>query len=124
MQIPLMKQGDILVAIITESLSDKDMNLLRERLLNAVGKHRSKGAILDVTSLDVLDSFAIRTLHGIVYMLKLRGSETVIVGIRPEVAFSMVQLGLTLEGVRTAIDLEDGLTTIRRMIRGSLPHVR
>ena len=68
--------------------------------------------MIDVTALDVLDSFATRTLRGIAYTARLRGAETVIVGIQPEVAFAMVQLGLTMEGVSTALDLEEGLAML------------
>src|SRR5207244_2801900 len=74
-----------------------------------VGQFRSRGVIIDVTVLDVIDSFATRMLRAIAHMLKLRGAETVIVGIQPDVAFAMVQLGLTLEGVGTSLDLEEGL---------------
>jgi len=70
----------------------------------------------------VIDSFATRTLRAIAHMLKLRGAETVIVGIQPEVAFSMVQLGLTLEGIGTALDLEEGLAYLDRVYRGNLKH--
>src|SRR5258707_9357509 len=98
MQVPILKQGDYLIASVQSALSDADMLQLRDDLSNRVGKFRSRGVIIDVTVLDVIDSFATRTLRGIAHMLKLRGAETVIVGIEPEVAFSMVQLGLTLEG--------------------------
>jgi rsbT antagonist protein RsbS len=78
-------------------------------LVERVGKFRSHAVIVDVTALDVMDSFASRTLRDLAYMIRLRGAETVIVGIQPEVAFAMVQLGLNLEGVATALDLEEGL---------------
>ena len=78
-------------------------------MTDKVGRFRSRGVILDVTVLDVMDSFAVRTLNSMAKMLTLRGAETVIVGIQPEVAFAMVQLGLTLGGVATALDLEEGL---------------
>jgi rsbT antagonist protein RsbS len=103
MQVPILKQGDYLIASIQSVLSDSDF--LGER----VGTYRSRGVIIDVTVLDVIDSFATRTLRAIALMLKLRGADTVIVGIQPDVAFAMVQLGLTLEGVGTALDLEEGL---------------
>jgi rsbT antagonist protein RsbS len=74
-----------------------------------VVRYRSRGVIVDVTAMDVMDSFASRTLREISQMIRLRGAETVIVGIQPEVAFAMVQLGLTLEGVATSLDLEEGL---------------
>ena len=82
---------------------------LRDALVEKVGTLRSKGVIVDVTELDVLDSFASRTLRDLAYMIRLRGAETVIVGVQPEVAFAMVQLGITLEDVAAALDLEEGL---------------
>ena len=109
MQVPILKQGDYLIASIQSVLSDADLVQLRDNLGARVGSYRSRGVIIDVTVLDVIDSFATRTLRGIALMLKLRGAETVIVGIQPDVAFAMVQLGLTLEGVGTALDLEEGL---------------
>jgi len=82
---------------------------LRDALVSKVGSLRSRGVIVDVTALDVLDSFASRTVRDLAYMIRLRGAETVIVGIQPEVAFAMVQLGITMEDVATALDLEEGL---------------
>ena len=109
MQVPILKQGSYLIASIQSVLSDADMLQLRDDLAAKVGHFRARGVIIDVTVLDVIDSFATRTLRNIAHMLNLRGAETVIVGIQPEVAFAMVQLGLTLEGVGTALDLEEGL---------------
>lgn len=109
MQVPILKQRDYLIASVQSVLSDADLVQLRDNLGARVGTYRSRGVIIDVTVLDVIDSFATRTLRGIAHMLKLRGAETVIVGIQPDVAFAMVQLGLTLEGVGTALDLEEGL---------------
>ncbi len=109
MQVPILKQGGYLIASIQSVLSDADLVQLRDNLGERVGTYRSRGVIIDVTVLDVIDSFATRTLRGIAHMLKLRGADTVIVGIQPDVAFAMVQLGLTLEGVGTALDLEEGL---------------
>jgi rsbT antagonist protein RsbS len=108
-EVPILKQGDYLIASIQSALSDADLVQLRDAIVNRVGKVRSRGVIVDVTVLDVMDSFATRTLRDIAHMIRLRGAETVIVGIQPEVAFAMVQLGLTLEGVATALDLEEGL---------------
>lgn len=109
MQVPILKQGGYLIASIQSVLSDSDLVQLRDNLGERVGTYRSRGVIIDVTVLDLIDSFATRTLRAIAHMLKLRGAETVIVGIQPDVAFAMVQLGLTLEGVGTALDLEEGL---------------
>jgi len=108
MPVPVLKQGDVLIASIQAALSDADLLHLRDELAERVGRHRARGVIVDVTALDVLDSFATRTLRGIAQTTKLRGAETVIVGIQPDVAFAMVQLGLTLDEINTALDLEDG----------------
>jgi rsbT antagonist protein RsbS len=109
MSVPILKQSAYLIATIQSALTDADLVQLRDALADQVGKYRSRGVIVDVTALDVLDSFASRTLRDLAYMIKLRGAETVIVGIQPEVAFAMVQLGITLEDVATALDLEEGL---------------
>jgi len=84
-----------------------------------VGTFRSRGVIVDVTALDVMDSFAVRTLGDLAHMIRLRGAETVIVGIQPEVAFAMVQLGLTLTGVSTALDLEEGLAFLDKRMKAT-----
>jgi len=114
MRVPILKQRDYLIASIQSALSDADLQHLRDDLAAGVGRHRSRGAIIDVTVLDVIDSFATRTLRAVAHMLRLRGAETVIVGIQPEVAFAMVQMGLTLEGIGTALDLEEGLAYLDR----------
>ncbi|HSD02043.1 MAG TPA: STAS domain-containing protein [Gaiellales bacterium] len=117
MPVPILKQGDCRIASIQSALTDADMLDLRDELSDRVGRFRSKGVIIDVTVLDVLDSFASRTLRTISQMVRLRGAETVIVGIQPEVAFSMVQLGLSLDGVTTVLDLEEGLVHLERSRR-------
>ena len=109
MEVPILKQGQVLIATFQAALSDADLNHLRIALIERVVRFRSRGVIVDVTAMDVMDSFASRTLREIAHIIRLRGAETVIVGIQPEVAFAMVQLGLTLEGVATALDLEEGL---------------
>jgi rsbT antagonist protein RsbS len=120
MPVPILKQGDTLIASIVSALSDQDLIEFRDDLAKRIGTVRARHVVIDVTALDVLDSFATRTLRAIVYTARLRGAETAIVGIQPEVAFAMVQLGLTLEGVLTALDLEEGLAMLehRRKLRG------
>jgi rsbT antagonist protein RsbS len=122
--VPILKQGDMLIASIQSALSDQDLVQLREDFADKIGRYRTKGVIIDVTALDVLDSFATRTLRGIAYVAKLRGATTVVVGIQPEVAFAMVQLGLALEDVATALDLEEGLDYLRKVTSRSPGHAR
>ncbi|PYT10056.1 MAG: anti-anti-sigma factor [Acidobacteria bacterium] len=117
MQVPILKQGPFLIASVQSALSDADLLQLRDTLVEQVGRYRSRGVIVDVTALDVMDSFSSRTLRDITQMIRLRGAETVVVGIQPEVAFAMVQLGLTMEGVPTALDLEEGLAYLNQEIR-------
>ena len=117
MAVPILKQSQYLIATIQSALSDAELVALRDSLTQQVGQYRSRGIIVDVTALDVLDSFASRTLRDVAYMVRLRGAETVIVGIQPEVAFAMVQLGITLEDVATALDLEEGLAYLDKKKR-------
>jgi rsbT antagonist protein RsbS len=119
MPVPILKQADTLIASIQAALSDQDLVQLRDDVAEQIGRFRSRGLVMDVTALDVLDSFASRTIRGIASTARLRGAHTVVVGIQPEVAFGMVQLGLTLDGVTTALDLEEGLEVLRRRTRGN-----
>ncbi|MEJ7816701.1 MAG: STAS domain-containing protein [Rubrobacter sp.] len=109
-----------MIASIQAALTDAELLQLQDNLVNGVGKFRSRGVIVDVTALDVMDSFATRTLRTI----KLRGAETVIVGIQPDVAFAMVQLGLTLDTVATTLDLEEGLALLNRRLGNGAEHGR
>ncbi|OWW21473.1 STAS domain-containing protein [Noviherbaspirillum denitrificans] len=117
MAVPILKQEDFLIASIQDELSDAELVQLRDQLVAKVRQFRSRAVLIDVTVLDIMDSFAARTLRSIAHMTKLLGAETVVAGIQPDVALSMVQLGLTLEGIVVALDLEDGLALLRRRER-------
>ena len=117
MRVPILKQGNYLIASIQSALSDQDLMQLRDDVAEQTGRFRSRGVIVDVTVLDVMDSFACRTLRSIAHILRLRGARTAIVGIQPEVAFAMVQLGLGLGEVQTALDLEEGLILLSQGTR-------
>jgi rsbT antagonist protein RsbS len=124
MQVPILKQGDYLIASVQSELTDTDLVQLRDQLCQQIGRIRARGVIVDVTVLDILDSFAARTLGDLAQMTRLRGATTVIVGIQPEVAFAMVRLGLALEGVLTALDLDEGLAQLDRLRRPGGGHAR
>lgn len=117
MHVPILKQGDYLIATLQAVVNDTDLLDLRDKLAEQVGRLRSHGVIVDVTALEVRDSFAARTLRTLTQMLKLRGGEMVSVGISPEVALAMAQLGLTLAGVASALDLEEGLAYLEQQTR-------
>lgn len=119
MDVPILKQGNFLIATVQSALTDSDLLQLRSALVQQVVRCRSRAVIVDVTSLDVMDSFASRTLRDIAHMIRLRGAKMVIVGIQPEVAFAMVQLGLKLENVATALDLDEGLVHLNQEFRST-----
>ena len=116
MAVPILKQGPFLIASIQAALTDTDVLRLQDDVMEQVGRFRSRGIVVDVTALDVMDSFVSRSLRGIAHMTRLRGAETVIVGIAPEIAFAMVQLGLSFEDVHTALDLEEGLAYLDSLL--------
>ena len=121
MRVPILKQGEYLIASIQDALTDADLEQLQSELLHRVGQMRACGVLLDMTVVDIIDSYATRLLRDLAQMVRLRGAVTVIVGIQPEVAFTMVRLGLSLEGVETALDLEDGLTRLAQLVRRRWP---
>lgn len=114
MDVKILRERDYLVVSIQAALTDADLLRLRDDLVEQVGRFTALGVIVDVTALDVLDSYAVRTLSSLGDVLKLHGAETVVVGIQPEVAFAMLQMGLTLSTVATARDLDEGLLHLDR----------
>lgn len=111
--IPVLRQGDVLIAAFQGEPSDVELLSFERDLVEQVGSAHARGVVLDVSALPVLDSFATRTLREIAHAVRLRGARVVVVGIQPGVAFAMVRLGLTLEDVETALDLDHGLDVLR-----------
>jgi rsbT antagonist protein RsbS len=118
MLVSILRQGDFLIASIHEALDDREIVRFQDDLVEQIGKYRAKGIVIDVAALDVLDSFGSRTLANLAHMARLRGAETVIVGVQPAVAVAMVRLGTRLDRVHTALDLEEGLEHLERLVRG------
>jgi rsbT antagonist protein RsbS len=112
--VSILRQGSYLVASVHTALDDTEMIRFRHDLVHQIGQYRSTGVIIDVAALDVLDSFGFTTLRSIAEMARLRGATTVIVGIQPDVALAMVQLGMSVGSVATALDLEEGLAYLDR----------
>jgi rsbT antagonist protein RsbS len=123
MPVPILKQGSILIASVQAALTDSDAERLRYDLMERVSRFRAQGIIVDVTAIDVMDSFAARSLRTIAHMTRLRGADTVIVGLQPEVAFAMVQLGLAFDDMNTALDLEEGLSLLNRQLAQRKPTI-
>ena len=118
MSVAILRQGDYIIASIQSDLSDREVLELRHELAEMVGRHRSRGMVIDVAALDVIDSFVARALTAIVLTAKLRGADTVIVGIQPDVAIAMVQFRLNLEPLRVALDLDEALALLDRLTQG------
>jgi rsbT antagonist protein RsbS len=120
--VPILRLGPALVVTIQAALTDAEMDLARREIAEAVARHRVRGLLVDVSALDVLDSFASRTLVTLAKVVSLRGARTVIVGIQPDVAFAMVQLGLTMENLETSLDLEGGLDLLGLSVGDKIEH--
>ena len=116
--VSILRQGSWLIASIHTALDDTEMVRFREDLIEQIGQHRSRGVIIDVAALDVLDSFGARTLRTIGDVARLRGAATVVVGIQPDVALAMVSLGMSTGTLVTALDLEEGLKYLDRRVPG------
>jgi rsbT antagonist protein RsbS len=120
MSVAILREGDLLVASIQSDLSDAEVIELRNELTELVGRHRIRGIVIDVAALDVIDSFVARALRSIVLTAKLRGADTVIVGIQPDVAIAMVQFRLNLEPLRATLDLDAARVLLDRLNQGDV----
>jgi rsbT antagonist protein RsbS len=112
MSVAILRKGDYFIASIQSDLSDPEVVALRDDLIERVGRFRALGIVVDVSALDVIDSFVARALRSIALAAKLRGARTVIVGIQPDVAVAIVQFRLNLEPLRTALDLDEALAVL------------
>ena len=116
--VSILRQGANLIASVHTALDDSQLVRFEHDLVEQIGEHRSRGVVIDVAALDVIDSFAAHTLRRIAEMARLRGARTVVVGIQPDVAFAMVRLGMRPQDARrgapvpTALDLEEGLALL------------
>ena len=112
MSVAILRQGEVLIASIQSDLTDGEVVALREELVERVGRDRARGIVIDVTAMDVIDSFVARSLRTIAVTAALRGARTVVVGIQPEVAIAMVHFRLNLEPLYAALDLDEALALL------------
>jgi rsbT antagonist protein RsbS len=113
--VALLRQGDALIAAIQSDLTDSQVLRLRDDLTDQVVLHRLRSIIIDVSALDVIDSFVARALRAMAVSARLRGAETLVVGIQPDVAIAMAHFDLNLEPLRTATDLDEALAVLARL---------
>ena len=112
-RIPILKMGDSLLVSIQVDMHDRLAMTLQDDLTAKIVASRAKGVLIDISSLEVVDSFIGRMLANIAAMARVLDAKTVVVGMRPAVAITLVELGLSLPGVRTALNVEQGMTMIR-----------
>ena len=115
-QIPIMKIGDCLLVSIQVDMHDRLALALQDELTSKVVETRARGVMIDISALEIVDSFIGRMLNNIAAMTRVLDAMTVVVGMRPAVAITLVELGLQLTGVKTALNVDAGLALIRRLI--------
>jgi rsbT antagonist protein RsbS len=115
MSVAVLRQGPYLIASIQSDLSDSQVLALRDDLTERVGRERLRGVVVDISALDVMDSFVARSLRSIALTTKLRGVETVLVGVRPDVAIAIVQFNLDLDPLRAVLDLDEAVALLDRV---------
>ncbi|MBS4206472.1 STAS domain-containing protein [Bacillus sp. FJAT-50079] len=114
MRIPILKLGDCLLVSIQWELDDQTALEFQEDLLQKIHATNARGVVIDITSIDFIDSFIAKVLGDVMDMSKLMGTRVVITGIQPAVAITLIELGIRLEDVMTALDLENGLEKLHR----------
>ena len=114
--VPIVRIGDTLVVAVQEELRDREALQLQEALADALVRSGARGVLLDISVVETIDSFLGRLLHDIAAVSRLLGAETVVVGMQPAVAITLVELGLELAGVRTALTPEKGLALVHRLL--------
>jgi rsbT antagonist protein RsbS len=118
-RIPVLKMGECLLVTIQVDMHDRLAVALQDDLTNKISSSRARGVLIDISALDVVDSFIGRMLGNIAAMAQVLDARTVVVGMRPAVAITLVELGLDLPGVQTALDVEKGMALIQRALAGA-----
>ena len=112
-RIPILKMGHLLLVTIQVDMHDRLAMTLQDDLTNRIVKDRAKGVLIDISALDLVDSFIGRMINNIAAMAKILDADTVLVGMQPAVAITLVELGLTLDGVKTALNVDRGMSMLR-----------
>jgi len=118
-RIPILKMGEFLLVTIQVDMHDRLALTLQDDLTSQIVQHGSRGVLIDISALEMVDSFIGRMLGSIAGMANLLDASTVIVGMRPSVAITLVELGMSLQGIRTALDVEKGMASLRTAVSES-----
>jgi rsbT antagonist protein RsbS len=121
-RVPIVQIENVLIATVQEELGDRDALALQEELAQHLERSAARGVLLDLSIVETVDSFLGRLLNDIAVGMRLLGAQTILVGIQPAVAITLVELGLELRGIRTALNAHKGLVLLRRLIREEDPH--
>jgi rsbT antagonist protein RsbS len=116
-KVPILKVGEVLVVSIQSDIDDRTVIELQERILDMIDRTNARAVLIDISLLEMVDSFTGRMLSDIASMTSIMDAETVVVGMQPAVAITLVELGLELKGVSTALDVDDGLRILKERIR-------
>ena len=119
-RIPILRMGEFLLVTIQVDMHDRLAMTLQDDLMSRIVDTRAKGVLIDISALEIVDSFIGRMLADIAAMSRILDAETVVVGMRPAVAITLVELGLSLAGVRTALNIERGMDLLRQRIKARL----
>ncbi len=117
-RIPILKMGEFLLVTIQVDLHDRLVMQLQDDLTEKITRHASRGVLIDISALEMVDSFMGRMIANIAAMARILDAETVVTGMQPAVAITLVELGLSLEGVRTALSVERGMDHLRAVLAG------
>ncbi|PHJ56748.1 anti-sigma factor antagonist [Nostoc linckia z18] len=112
-RIPILKIGDLLLVTIQVDMYDRLAMTLQDDLTNCITQTHARGVLIDISALEIVDSFLGRILANIAKMSRILDAETVVVGMQPAVAITLVELGLSLTGIRTALNVEKGMALLR-----------
>ena len=115
-RIPILKMGEFLLVTIQVDMHDRLAMALQDDLTGQIVKHRARGVLIDISTLEMVDSFIGRMLGSIAGMARLLDAHTVVVGMQPSVAITLVELGLSLQGIQTALDVEKGMTALKAAV--------
>ncbi|HJQ67721.1 MAG TPA: STAS domain-containing protein [Blastocatellia bacterium] len=116
-KVPILKVGDVLLVSIQSDIDDRTVVELQQRVLEQIERTSARAVLIDISLLEMVDSFTGRMLSDIASMASIMDAETVVVGIQPAVAITLVELGLELKGVSTALDVDDGLRILRERMK-------
>lgn len=115
-RIPILRMGEYLLVTIQVDMHDRLAMTLQDDLTNRISETGAKGVLIDISSLEIVDSFIGRMLGNIAFMSRVLDADTVVVGMRPAVAITLVELGMSLAGVRTALNVDAGMDLLRNSL--------